>query len=434
MTTQTLNDRINQIVEGTEEDLASLEVDPEDIRISTPREPEVNPEIYRDVESLLFRGFLILPATINGAQFIFKSMNHHEFEYLSWVSGGTATGKTIDRYYSSFISYGVFMIDGQNILPNREQWIPQIEEAFESFSPQVKSKIIRYLSEVNQKASNAISLTEAFCIEQVSRFKWAQYKNLDLMRSSCTGVEGSEKLGLNYAQLVWRALNHYEDLRDTAEREWDNAKFIGSCFAGKEIKKVYSQDKDRRQKERDEKLKRRDQIIRQIVLREKPGEAENKGRYSMTVARTTEELASQLEKDLRGEKDWHDQIVAAEEARIKAQIKDRQVKLQTLMKDKNQEGILPYMASTSLEGLSHEEVQERITRKKQLQAQQSASRMVFPEMQDERFEGFLQKYVDPDDTTYQGTGVRSTLGVTDRDASGVQPLPPPRPRATPFRK
>ena len=430
-----LNDRINQIVEGAEEDLASLEVDPEDIRISAPKEPEVNPEIYRDVDSLLFRGFLIVPAIINGVQFIFKSMNHHEFEYLHWISGsGDLTGKSIERYYSSFISYGIFMIDGENILPNREQWIPQIEESFASFSPQVRSKIIRYLSEINKKAANAVTLTEAYNVEQISRFKWAQYKSLDLMGSSCTGIEGTEKLGLNYAQLVWRALNYYEDTKETAEREWDNAKFIGSCFAGKEIRKIYNQDKDRRKKEREEKLSKRDKIIRQVVLREKPEDAEKSGRYNMVVARSVEELANQLERDLRGEKDWHDEVVAKEEARVKAQIQDRQKKLQTLFHEKDKEGFLPYMASSSLEGLTLAEVQERIAKRKQLQSQQAASRMVFPEMMDDRLENFLQKYVDPDDPTYQGTGVRSMIGVTDRDTSGIQPLPPPRPRSTPFRK
>jgi len=430
-----LNDRINQLVEGVEEDLAAEEVDPDDIRITAPTEPEVNPEVYRDVESLLFHGFLVIPAVINGVQFIFKSMNHHEFEYLSWIAGaGDTTGKSIERYYSSFISYGIFMIGGQNILPNREQWVPQIEESFNSFSPQVRTKIIRYLSEVNRKAANAITMTEAYHIEKISRFKWAQLKGIDLMGSSCTGVEGTDKLGLNYAQLVWRALNYYEDLKETAEREWDNAKFIGSCFAGKEIKKIYNQDKDRRQKEREERIRKRDKILRQVILREKPDEAEVNGRYSMTIARSTAELANQLEKDLRGEKDWHDEVVAREEARIKAQIQDRQKKLQTLFHEKDKEGILPYMASTTLEGLSLEEVQQRIARSKQLQAQQAASRMVFPEMMDERMGSFLEKYVDPDDSTYQASGVRSTIGVTNRDVSEIRPLPPPRPRSTPFRK
>lgn len=430
------NDRINEIVEGAEEALASEEVDPEDIRIAPPVEPEVNPAVYRDVESLLFRGFLILPAEINGVPFLFKSINHHEFEYLQWVSGAEqrSTGRSMERYYSVFMAFGVLMIDGQNVLPERDRWVPEIVQMFSALRPDARAKIIRYLSEVNQKASGAVTLTEAYQSELSSRFKWAQHRGLDLIDPVCTGVEGTGKLGLNYAQLVWRALNYYDDLRESAEREWDNAKFIGSCFAGKEIRKIYSQDKDRRQKEREERIKRRDQLIRQVMLRESPEETEKKGRYVMKVARSVEELADQLEKDLRGEKDWHDQVVAQEEERIRRQIQDRQQKLQGMIQEKQLETPLPYMGGTNLIGLTAAEVQERLIRKRQLEAQNVASRMVFPEMMDERMGQFIDKYVDVEDDTYQTAGVRSRVGFTDRDPSEVHPLPPPRPRATPFRR
>jgi hypothetical protein len=300
-----LNDRINQVVEGAEESFDPQEVDPEDIRIPAPKEPEVDPRIYRDVESMLFRGFLVLPASINRVNFVFKSINHREYEYLQWMTGpvGLSTGKSVDKYYRSFMAYGVFMIDGQNILPEREIWVPQLEEMFAALPNGAKSKIIQYLSEVNRKASDALILTEAYQIESYSRYRWNQYKGLDLMSSSSTGINGTNNIGLNYAQLVWRALNQYEDMKDSAEREWDNAKFIGSCFAGKEIRKLYSQDKDRRNKEREEKIKRRDKLIRQVLLRESPEEAQNQGRYVMQVARTSEELADQLERILRGERD-----------------------------------------------------------------------------------------------------------------------------------
>lgn len=432
MAHQSLNDRINQVVEGAEEYLDPQEVDPEDIRIPAPREPEVDPRIYRDVESLLFRGFLVLPAAINNVQFVFKSINHREYEYLQWMTGpvGSVTGKSIDRYYRSFMAYGVFMIDGQNILRDRETWVPQLEEMFAALPAGAKAKIVQYLSEVNQKASDAVILTEAYQIESYSRYRWHQFKGLDLMSPSSTGIAGTTNLGLNYAQLVWRALNQYEDMKDSAEREWDNAKFIGSCFAGKEIRKLYAQDKDRRIKEREEKVKRRDRLIRQVVLHESPEEAQNQGRYIMQVARTSEELADQLERSLRGEKDWHDEVVAREEARRREQVLERQQKLRNLYEEKNKDSPRLYSATTSIEGLSKAEVEERIKRKKQLDAQNAASRIVYPELVDERIETFLSKYMPEEDNTYQTSGV----GTTDRDPSEIRVLPPARPTATPFRR
>jgi hypothetical protein len=430
MAYQSLNDRINQVVEGAEESLEPQEVDPEDIRIPAPKEPEVDPRIYRDVESLLFRGFLVLPASINNVQFVFKSINHREYEYLQWMTGpvGSVTGKSIDRYYRSFMAYGVFMVDGQNILRDRETWVPQLEEMFSSLPIGAKAKIVQYLSEVNQKASSAVTLTEAYQIESYSRYRWHQFKGLDLMATSSTGIAGTTNLGLNYAQLVWRALNQYEDMKDSAEREWDNAKFIGSCFAGKEIRKLYAQDRDRRVKEREEKIKRRDRLIRQVVLHESPEESQSQGRYVMQVARTSEELADQLERSLRGEKDWHDEVVAREEARRREQVLERQQKLRNLYEEKNQDSPRQYSVTTSIEGLSKAEVEERIKRKKQLDAQSAASRIVYPELVDERLETFLSKYVPEEDNTYQTSG----LDTTDRDPSEIRVLPPTRSTAKPF--
>jgi hypothetical protein len=426
-----LNDAINRVVEGEEEAVSGLD---EGIRIDTPKDPEVNPEVYRDVERLLFRGFLTLVGEINGVPFVFKSMNHHEFDNLQWITGGLLgrDRRSHDRYYSAFLSHGVFMIDGQNILPERGKWIPKLEETFGGLPSSARTKLIRYLSDVNRKASNAVSLTEAYQVEASSRFRWAQLRGLDLMSATCTGVQGTEALGMNYGQLVWRALNSYEDTRDKAEREWDFAKFIGGCFVGgKEIRKVHSQDTERRKKEREDRLERRDKVLRQVLTGEDP-EDEKKNRTVKIVARTVEELASQLERDLRGEKDWHDEVVTREEARIRATIQERQQKIHQVSKDREQDPTRS--ATTEMAGLSRDEVQQRILRRRQLEAQEVAGKMVYPELMDPRMEAFLQKYMESDDTYQSSPGVKSNVGTTDRDTSDVHPQPPNRPRATPFRR
>lgn len=432
MSSRDLNDAINRVVEGEEEALSGL--DEGGIRIDAPKDPEVNPEVYRDVERLLFKGFLTLPGEINDVPFVFKSLNHNEFDNLQWVTGGMESRdrRSLERYYSTFLAHGVFMIDGQNILLEQAKWIPKLVETFEALPMSAKSKIIRYLSQVNRKATNAITLTEAYQMEVSSRFRWAQLKGLDLMSSGCTGVQGTESLGMNFAQLVWRALNSYEDTRDQAEREWDYAKFIGGCFVGgKEIRKVHNQDQERRKKEKENRLERKDKILRQILLGEDP-EDEKKGRTVKIVARTVEELASQLERDLRGEKDWHDEVVTREEARIRATIQERQQKIHQVSKDRERDPMRS--ATTELAGLSREEVQQRILRRRQLEAQGVAGKMVYPEMMEPRMEAFLQKYMDSDDTYQSSPGVKSNVGTTDRDTSDIHPLPPSRPRTTPFRR
>lgn len=427
--TRDFTDAINRVVEGEEEALPGP-----DIRIEAPQEPEVDPKVYRDVEQLLFRGFLTLFGEINGVQFVFKSLNHHEFENLRLMTGGA--GANQERFFSTFISMGIFMVDGQNILPERGRWIPKLEEVFGGFQQTVRTKIIRYLSEVNRKASDAVALTEAYNLETMSRFRWAQLKGLDLMSTGCTGTDGTSSLGMNFGQLVWRALNHYEDLREASEHEWDHAKFIGGCFVGgKEMRKVHNQDSERRKKDRELRLERKDKVLRQVLLGIDPEQEVKTARSVKHVARTVEELASQLERDLRGEKDWHDEVVAREEARIKASIQERQQKLRQIVQERTDEPMRS--TTTELAGLTRQEVQERIARSRQIASQKVASQMVYPEMMDERMEGFLQKYgpgPEDSDTYESSSGVKSSVGTTDRDTSDVHPQPPPRPRTPPFRR
>jgi hypothetical protein len=400
----------------------------EDIHITIPKEPEVNPEVWKDVEPLLYRGFLTVSAEINSVSFVFKSLNHHEFELLRF-SGGFREGRVTEQFWWTFLAYGVFMVDGVNILVERDKWIPKLADTFGSLPKDARSKIVRYVGEVNRRASNAVALTEAYAMESLSRYRWMQIKGLDLTSTAVTGIEGTQRLGLNWSQQLWRALNHAEDRNEQHEREWENAKFVGSCFAGKGIAKVYNQDNERRRKDKEERLSRKDKILREIILGEKqeanvlkiPGAV-------ITVPRTVEELASQLEKDLRGEKDWHDRVIEDHETKIRNQYNDRRVQVEQVARenavqfgDRNVVG-----NSDAREGLTPREVADRVERRKQ-QAQQVHRHMDSVD-QDEKAQNFLGKW------GVTGPEVSTEVSTTDRDISGAVQLPAPRTPTTPFRR
>jgi len=133
-----------------------------------PESAEVNPEVYGDVERILFRGFLTVAGEINGVPFVFKSLNHHEFELLRMTGGMYETvGDTPDSFWNRFLAYGVLMVDGANVLSDRERWIPEITTTFGTLPAAAKARVIRYLSEINRRASDAITLTEAYSMEIV---------------------------------------------------------------------------------------------------------------------------------------------------------------------------------------------------------------------------------------------------------------------------
>lgn len=377
----------------------------DDLHIDVPQGlPEVNPEVFRDVEPLLFKGFVYAAASINDVPFVFKSLNHHEFEQLNMMGvdlrtvGRNVGHKAVLKQFNTFLAFGVLFFDGINVLSERGKYLSQIAEMFGEFNETIRRKVIYHLSEINRRANRAVLLTEAYAMEPQSRLRWAQYKGAGLMSPAVTGIAGTDALGMNWSQLMWRAINHFEDQKDAAEREWENAKFIASSMAGKGMQKVYTQDKQRRKHEREDRLERRDKILRFALLNEAPSDGSKVG--AMVVARTVEELTTQLKRDLQGEKDWHDMVVDQMERRSKD---DHKARMQAV-RDRHaslaaEHGPRSVIGGTvAKEGLTPDEVKFRIDRRRQLAAQALAAQAALPELHDPKMAQFLDKWAkDQDD-------------------------------------
>ena len=385
--------------------------------MDVPKEPEVNPELYRDVESMLFRGFLTQYAEINEIPFVFKTLNHHEHEMIKLMGGYDEKGVPTAKFWSVFLAYSVFMLDGVNVLPERAQWIPKFSKEFNDFQTPVKLKIIRYLSEVNRRAKRAITLTECYALEKYSRYRWFQVAGMDIMSPSLTGIAGTEALGLNWAQLTWRAINRIDDQKDALEQQWEHAKFIGSCSAGKAIQKVYNRDTERRKKEREDQISRKESLLRHVVLGEPMQEAIlRKDGVVWVTAQSTEDLVRQLNQDLKGEKDWHDIVVDRHEARVRnAQEEQEQQALDMAkQREKEFEGKTLIGGTINMEGMTQAEVRDLMIRRQQITAQASKNR---PQL--------------PPNVDYQEMDTH--VETTDRDPTGALPVPTrTSPVVTPF--
>jgi hypothetical protein len=398
------------------------------LKIEVPKDPEVNPEVYRDVEPMLYQGFITQLATIGDVVFAFKSINHHEYNLLR-LMGVFEKGAT-HKLWDTLLAYNVLMVDGQNILLDRQRLLPGVTKVFGDMEPKAKQLIIRHMSEINRRANNALLLTECYAMESYSRYRWMQLRGLDFCQPVVTGIPGTDLLGMNWAQLTWRALNYLDDRNDELEREWENAKFVGSCFAGKGIQKIYDQDNERRRKEKEDRFARKDSILRRVLLGEKPTEKVRQLNGAvLTTAHSVEDLAHQLESDLKGEKDWHDKVVEEHERRIKVNIQGRQEQVRELSErhEKEFQG-QNIVGGTDFTGLTAQQVQERIQRRKQLEAQQNAQRMVRPAaiVEDEKSMQFLDRW------GITNNEVGFSVGTSDRDPSAAVPIAPPKQGGTPF--
>jgi len=406
-----------------EEDDDSEVESSEDIRIDAPREPEINPDVYRDVSVLINRGFLMASSEINGIPFVFKTLNQNEYEMVKLLSGYMDDNATFvpPRFWDLFLAHMVLFVDGQNVLTDRSKYLADLADTFRDMPNALRVRFIRLLSELNRKSTKAAMLVEAYSTENYSRWRRAQVQSMDICSPSLTGIDGTHKLGLSYVQLVWRALNHYEDIRNRQEVDWENAKFIGGCFAGKGIQKIYNRDNDRRTKERQEKWSKKDRIVRHVVLGE-PLEKEGRfdGSQIVQVASTVEELADQVEKSLRGEKDWHDLVIDEYESKLRAEASQKQSDLQNLAKTrKSKMKGKDVMGEVRLEGLSPQQVQQRIY-----------------ERQRQSMQGYKKESeeVSTEDASLTRWGFKDPgFKTTDRSTDDAIPLQPPRNTGKPWR-
>jgi len=225
------------------------------------------------------------------------------------------------------------MVDGVNTIYERPRHINRLIKVISKLNPKLQNKILENLAYINQRATRLFPLAESYCHENRSRYRWLQTHNIPIHSPMATGIPGTDTLGMNYCQQMWTAVNRIIDRRDDMERDWQNAKFVGSCFAGKGVRSVDEKDRMRHEKERVEREEQKIKVLHDYLNR-KSGVEEPKPKVHLPDGRsaelfegtqsdgkfraeTAEELAEQLERALAGEKDFHDLVIEAKERELR---------------------------------------------------------------------------------------------------------------------
>ena len=190
---------------------------------------------------------------------------------------------------------------------------------------------------------------------------------------------------MNYCQQTWTTLNQLQDTKDEIERDWNNSKFIGSCFNGKGVRPIEEKDRGRKEKERQEQEDLKVKVLFRYLNRDEQGrsmEPEDTmtlpdGRKvtvdKRTSAQTVDELAIELSASLSGEKDAHDIII--EKALIQMQRKRDQLEQEKI----NFYKAVPMDTSDSVSDVlpgGRDEAQSRLARLKAIQQDQIRQTMV----------------------------------------------------------
>jgi hypothetical protein len=355
---------------------------PERVRISLPDAYKpVDEEVWVDLEAYLYQGFLTSSAHLAGKTFVFKTINHHELRYLSYLKPMRSSPVDVrDAHRAALIASSVFMVDGENLLTDRHRKVVRLSRAVSRMPSALQDSIVQNLAALNEKAARLRPLVEVFVHENRSRYRWMHTAGSPVHSPSNTGVAGTDELGMNYCQQAWTTLNRLLDSRETMERDWVNAKFIGSCFAGKGVRSVDEKDRARAAREKAELEELKMKVLHGYLNRSGAEQKEAEvslpdGRRATVVGRfraeSAEELRAQMEAAIAQEKDHHDLVVEKHIAKGRERAAFMEESRQKLYRAPALSEGVPISGSSRVLG-GREEAEALLARMKDLQAQQMA--------------------------------------------------------------
>jgi hypothetical protein len=263
---------------------------------------------YLKLEDLLYRGFIAIKVRVGNANFVFKNINHFEYDLVTLKSGLKEDPEYLSNFYSNYLFYSIYMIDGINMLTRREEIYSEYFDLFKSFPSIFFKKIFDDIEILNDDTTKCLKLVEPYSYEQESRYNWEFKKKVPLNSPIQTGILGTDLLGLNQFQSYWTFLNLREDKKENFESNYSLFKFLASFENSKEVKKIDSLDQARREDEK----KRRKKIIMQGT------DYEENVQYINRADDGTEAILEELERQIKGtSKDDHDRAIEEYEAGLR---------------------------------------------------------------------------------------------------------------------
>ena len=255
-------------------------------------------QAYSILSDLIFRGFITVDATIGDKKIILKTVNNKEFNMIKYRSGYEKGKNYLSLFNSYFLAYSIFMIDGNNILIDRESAINDFREFFASIPNKLYKKIMDEINIMKDKVYDATNFLEGFIYTNSSRWLWRTMINKSPCSSEFTGIPGTSSLGVNSHQENWVIVNKSIDHEMEYNKDFDLAILVASASSPKGAKQIRSKH-DNSVQTLEEKRKKLAKIGYIDTTKWSP-----EG-WASSVD-TAEDLVSELERQMAGIKDRHD--------------------------------------------------------------------------------------------------------------------------------
>lgn len=272
-----------------------------------PTTSEQREGIYEDVRSLLTPGFLSSSVTLGDITISVRSPNVTDFFVLQNRVGPLATEH---QWRAWMVATCTWMVDGQVILGHQAA-ARFVYRTLHDLPRNTLVMLFHLVLGLVSRTRRAVDLVEAFGYESGSRALWYQ------IGGRFEEVSGFPNIGRNVIQQIWVALNEAEDARIQRHNAWECAKLTAAPHANKAIKKMNQTDENRRSEEdqrRQEVMDRAYYKAKGYKLSEKDAIAGDGIRFR---SKSRDELAEEYKAWVRGEQDFHDQVVADYKRKIR---------------------------------------------------------------------------------------------------------------------
>lgn len=293
----------------------------------------IKEEAYQKLSDMVYKGFITMACGLSGISIVLKTVNEKEYDLVKLYSG-VKDKNYVSRFNMYYFVFSLFLVDGENILKDRDKKIKEIYEFLKNLPKELYLKISEELGLLRVSTEESVKFLEGFCYTSQSRRIWKLVKGKLPNSESLTGIPGTGQLGLNVYQENWILVNKMLDDEEAYDRDFSLAILVASASNPKGCRGISSKHDAHKQTNRE----RREKMASTGSSKEQKWKPTG---WAAPVD-TAEELVAELMRQMEGKKDKHDLFIEEHMRKVREkadqQTQEAERKLDIIRKKRKEEG------------------------------------------------------------------------------------------------
>jgi hypothetical protein len=277
-------------------------------------------EIYADLRSLVYPGFLTHTVMVNGIRASLRTLTQADMFLLRHRTNGS---EYVNKEWMNWvIASSVWLLDGQVVMGNSSVQ-HSIFETVSRLPRMFREDLFSIFTSLMGRVNKALDRMEAFLYEGESRFMWSTE---GVRMFDVPPFQGATPIQLNSIQKTWVSFNQYEDKRQERKFWWGLAKFIVQPHAPKGIQKLNKAEETEEGNENSRRQRLMDLTYwkaQGAVIGDDEKTRILKTHTGVVRAETKQDLEQEMADWVSGKKDYHDNAIDFVKAKIKGEVEGR---------------------------------------------------------------------------------------------------------------